>query len=586
MVRWFVGARLLFALSFALAACGGAASGQDGAPDGTTDRGAPDSGASDAGRDLAIDYASADLTADSGPDLAPACPAGAWCSALYPPAWRPDQPADPQGRFLHDFSYAGYKNGEVALPTVAGPLVDVVQQHGADASGTQDATSAVQAAIDAVALLPAGGVVYFPAGHYRIDGTLHVATSHTVLRGAGATQSALHFSQHQGMSNKAHLTFAGKVQYGAELALAQDASTRSTSVVLTDLGALKVGDAVALGWVITPDFVTEHQMVGVWNPAFIGVWKPIFRRQVVAIDAAQKRVTLDVPLRYPAKLRDQASLRVESGYLSDCGVEQLGLSNAVAWADAWAQNQVAVLELVDVADSWVRDVHSVASPYAGGFDANDKTAYHVQSSGLRIRGSKRVTVIDSSIRKAQNRGGGGNGYLFEVRSSSELLVRDCEARDGRHNFIQNWDFGLSGCVFSGLTSSGSTTVTILLGLPVPWPARCEYHHALAMANLVEDSTLDDGWEGKNRGQESSGAGHTSTGSVFWNIRGAGGIVSKQAGWGYVIGTAPTIAVDTALDIFAGAGTAPEDYVEGKGQGATLFPPSLYQHQLARRLASP
>lgn len=588
-MRWSVGVCLVVAALSGLAACGGVTSGQDAAadqePELAIDRGPPpDRSGTDAAADLQVDGPLADHGVE--PDLGPSCPAGSWCSALYPPDWQPNQAADPQGRFLHDFSYAGYRNGEVALPTVTGPLVDVVQQHGADASGAQDATAAVQAAIDAVAALPTGGVVYFPPGHYRIDGTLRVATSRTVLRGAGSTQSQLHFSQHQGMSNQAHLTFAGKVQYGEERPLAQDASMRATSVVLADLGALKVGDAVAVGWVITPDFVAEHQMTGVWTPAFIGVWKPIFRRRVVAMDVAQKRVTLDVPLRYPAKLRDQASLRVESGYLSDCGVEQLGLSNAVAWADAWAQNQVAVLELVDVADSWVREVHSVPSPYAGGFDANDKTAYHVQSSGLRIRGSKRVTVIDSSIRLAQNRGGGGNGYLFEVRSSSELLVRNCEARDGRHNFIQNWDFGLSGCVFSGLVSSGSTTVSILLGIPVPWPARCEYHHALAMANLVEDSTLDDGWEGKNRGAESSGAGHTSTGSVFWNIRGVGGIVSKQASWGYVIGTAPTIVLDTALDIFAGAGTAPEDYVEGKGQGATLFPRSLYQHQLARRLASP
>jgi hypothetical protein len=523
---------------------------------------------------------------EASADLPATCPTGSWCSALYPPGWTPSSAADAKGRFLHDFSYAGYHRGELPLPaTVGGVIVDAVKDHGGDPTASKDSTSAIQAAIDAVAKAK-GGVVLIPAGVYRIDGTLSVTQSSTVIRGAGASQTTLRFSKHAGMSNGAHLRLAGQVTRGPDRLLAQDALARATAVELKDLGTLKVGDAVALGWVISSDFVAEHGMTGIWYSGFIGQWKPIFRRTVVAIDPIMKRVTLDVPLRYPAKIRDQASLRIESGYLTECGVEQLSLANAVAWDQAWAEDQVAVLELTDAADCWVRDVHSTSSPLATGYTASDKTPYHLQSGGIRVQGSKRVTILGCSMRSAQNRGGGGNGYLFEVRSSSELLLRDCIARDGRHNFIQNWDFGLSGSVFTGLDSAGSTMVTIVLGVPVPWPGRCEYHHALAIGNLVEDSTLDDGWEGKNRGTESSGAGHTATTSVFWNLRGKGTLLSKQYGWGYLIGTAGTVTLDTALDPIAGSGTAPEDYVEGAGQGATLFPQSLYQHQLARRLASP
>lgn len=590
--------RALLASLLLLVACNGS---PPGPVDGAADRPRRDRAAAEGppGTDARIDLApladSARLEQalgdqsrprEASPDAPPVCPAGSWCSALYPPTWTPTSPADAKGRFLHDFSYAGYQRGEKPIPTaVAGPIVDAVKDHGADPTASKDSTAAIQAAIDAVAAKQ-GGVVLIPAGSYRLDGTLSVTSNGTVIRGAGASLTALRFTRHAGMSNSAHLRFVGKVVRGPDHLLAQDGLARSKMVELANLGALKVGDEVALGWVVTADFVAEHGMTGVWNAGFIGQWKPIFRRTIVAIDPVLKRVTLDVPLRYAAKIRDKASLRVESGYLRECGVEQLAVANAVAWDKAWAENQVAAIELSEVADGWVREVHSTTTPYATGFTASDTTPYHLQSSGIRVQGSKRVTILASSMRTAQNRGSGGNGYLFEVRSSSELLIKDCVARDGRHNVIQNWDFGLSGCVVSGLDSAGSTMVTLLLGVPVPVPGRCEYHHSLAMANLVEDSVLDDGWEAKNRGTESSGAGHTSTAGVFWNLRGAGQLLSKQYGWGYLIGTAPTLTLDTALDLFAGAGTAPEDYVEGAGQGATLFPKSLYQHQLARRLGSP
>ena len=39
-----------------------------------------------------------------------------WRSALYPEGWTPET-TDSQGRFLHDFSYAGYRLGEVEPPS-------------------------------------------------------------------------------------------------------------------------------------------------------------------------------------------------------------------------------------------------------------------------------------------------------------------------------------------------------------------------------------------------------------------------------------------------------------------------------------
>lgn len=500
----------------------------------------------------------------------------AFRSLLYPPDWDPAFTGE-KGRFLHDFSYAGYRNGEVPLPTaVPGPIVDVTTApYRADASGQSDATAAIQAAIDALA---SGGIVFLPKGRYRCDGTLMVRTSGVVLRGEGS-QTQIYFSRSPGPGDRSHITFQGTLQRGPDQRLVRDGQARSHEVFVSDATALRVGDDISLGWVITPEFVAEHNMTGTWT-AFNGTWRPFFRRRVAAIDTASTphRVTLDVPLRYPAKLRDSASLRVETGHLRECGIESLAISNAVTWAEAWAQPRIHAVAFIGVKDGWMRAIESFASPLS------NPAGYHLQSGGLYVVDSKRVTIADSKLAKAQNRGEGGAGYLFEVSASNEVLIRDSTGRDGRHNFIQNWDFGATGLVFLRTETSGSrayTSSSDSLGLP----AASEYHHSLTMACLVDHSRIDDAWQAVNRGTYSSGAGLTATQNVFWNSRGSGRISSYQFGDGYVIGT-QGVSVDSELPSIwpAAAGAAPNDSVEGIERGSDLQPPSLYEDQLQRRLA--
>ena len=82
-----------------------------------------------------------------------AAPAMAWRSELYPADWQPptNGAVDFQtDKLIQDFSCAGYKAGEAPLPSVSGPVFTVTQPpYNADNSGTNDATSAIQAAINA-----------------------------------------------------------------------------------------------------------------------------------------------------------------------------------------------------------------------------------------------------------------------------------------------------------------------------------------------------------------------------------------------------------------------------------------------------
>ena len=95
--------------------------------------------------------------------------------------------SDKDGNHIPDFSFAGYKNGEAALPNVA-----VVKQI---SPVVGDNTAHIQAAIDEVeALTPnanghRGAFLLLP-GEYRVNGVLTINTGGVVLRGSGDGQDS------------------------------------------------------------------------------------------------------------------------------------------------------------------------------------------------------------------------------------------------------------------------------------------------------------------------------------------------------------------------------------------------------------
>jgi hypothetical protein len=404
-----------------------------------------------------------------------------------------------------------------------------------------------------------------------------MARSDVVLRGAGPGKTHLVFTGVPARGWTNHLQIAGRLRAEDDIPLARDGPNRAVAVEVADSGELREGDDVQIGWVITPQFVNEHHMAGTWK-VFNGKWRPFFLRRVVRVEGGRtpRRVHLDVPLRYPAKVRDKASLRRVSGYVSECGIEELSITNAVARKAAWSRAGVHAVGVRDAKDCWIRNVHSFASP----LEAAQK--HHLQGGGIIVCTSKRVTVADCSMAFAQNRGGGGAGYLFEITRSNEILTRDCTAVAGRHNFIQNWDFGSSGLVWLRCTSRDGRGYAHMID-PIGYAGLCEFHHSLAMACLIDSCTLDDGWFGGNRHNWSSGAGATVTQTVYWNTSGKGRLRSWQTGMGYIIGTRD-ITVETGMTSRFAKGTEPEDLTEGLGTGDGLRPQSLYEDQLARRKA--
>ena len=202
--------------------------------------------------------------------------------------------------------------------------------------------------------------------------------------------------------------------------------------------------------------------------------------------------------------------------------------------------------------------------------------------------SKRVTIANSTMQNAQNHGDEGAGYAFEASMCNDVLFADDIAGNVRHGFIQNWDFGSNGIVFQRCNAQGDTANNG--GLIIPGTS--EFHPRLAMASLYDDTHDSSGFNAYNRGTESSNSGVSSTEDVFWNVSGDGPdtiVRSYQAGMGYIIGThdATSTVVPGTFDMALGyaLNTGPTDYLEGEGLGQTLVPQSLFDDQLAKRLAS-
>ena len=113
-----------------------------------------------------------------------------WYSSLYPENWTPGY-TNSKGQFLHDFSYAGYEKGEKELPNSMPGLFANVKDYGADSTGTNDSTAAIQSAINAVQNA-GGGTVYLPLGTYKVKpsanenaSALKITGSNIIFKGDG-----------------------------------------------------------------------------------------------------------------------------------------------------------------------------------------------------------------------------------------------------------------------------------------------------------------------------------------------------------------------------------------------------------------
>ncbi len=518
-----------------------------------------------------------------------------WRSNLYPENWKPGY-RDREGRYLHDFSHAGYHGAMDPLPEVTGQEIDVTMPpYNADATGVADATAAIQQALDDAGQ-QGGGIVYLPPGTYRLlpgpgnDFALEMKYSNVVLRGAGPDKSFLFNDDHQ-MRQKSIIYVApnGADWFspgGSTTMIRHDLHMPTRIVPLESVDDFKVGDDIVVLNSPTAEFIEEHGMTGMWDSSIMGV---AFKRVIDSIDLQRRLLILDTPTRYSLKTRDQARVHKAKPHLHEIGLEGFSIGNRESLLSGWEESDYSIagtggydahasqaIKFEYVEDSWLKKIHTFR-PTVNTEDV------HILSNCLVLNMCRHVTVDSCDFQKPQYEGGGGNGYMYTLQAN-DCLIRGCRANDGRHNYDFKYPFSNGNVIHRCLSENAKYA--------------SDFHMYLSMSNLFDQMTLNEDYlESVFRPYGNPLHGHSSSESVFYNTYGEKYpdskdyiIESRQYGWGYVIGTSgPADRIKTSPLSGTREGysydSSPKDFVEGIGLGEELYPPSLYLDQLERRKES-
>lgn len=516
-----------------------------------------------------------------------------WRSVLYPSTWKPGytNPSN-SSQFLHDFSYAGYHMRQAEPPVRTDSVIDVTAApYYADKTGVSDATAALQQAIDDAGAQSGGAVVFLPAGTYKVappagkNHALLLSKSNVVLRGQGPTSTFIYNSATNMRGKKVILaspresTVSWTSGATSTVSVTADLPVLATRIPVASVTGFSVGNWIVIRTDMTAALSQEFNMGSDWT-SLPGM---TFYRKITAVDATAKTLTIDIPLRIGMKTRDAARVYKIASHLSEVGIENLAIGMrenttpgtgaedyTIPGTGAYEMHDAFALMMNHVVDGWIVNVNTYRPP------SNTKDI-HLLSNGIDLNFTRNITVDACELGKPEYKGGGGNGYLYSIRGSDNL-IKDSVAYQGRHNFNFRSAQATGNVLFNNRVSDGTLV--------------SDFHMHLSAANLMDNLTLyQEQFEASDRSPYGTVShGVTTTQSVFWNTHGAkyrsGSttlIRSQQYGQGYVIGVRGSA---TGVNLAnSSTKTSPMDFGETASSGEELVPQSLYVDQIKRRLGS-
>jgi hypothetical protein len=547
--------------SLVLAACGSSVSAPSSevAPDGGNDSSfAPgdDSGAAPVNGGV-------DATSDGGFTAAS-------CAALQPDAGATSKWAKigvdgtltyetlPKGEQILDFSGAGYMGGGVAIPDVA--VSTTVSPSGADD------TTAIQAAITAVAAMPATdgvrGAVLLAPGTFELDGSLAITTSGVVLRGSGSG------------ANGTTLNVTGSPRMVITVKGAGSWSEQGTPILLTDTyvpsGAKTIHVASATGLAVGTNVLVDRTVTTSWlhfmamddlvRDGAHATWLAAGDvshedRTITGIDGTA--VTLDMPIAdsFDSQYTTPPGVTIApytfTGRIEQVGIESMHIVAPMQTVPI-SDPIFGILEMSALQNAWVKDI--VADEFTTGM-VLDGTA-------------KWVTIQDSTVeRTAAIDGSAGYPFDYSVDGQATLIQRCTASGDN---------------VFSYATQDRANGPNVVLDMTITGtPINTQPHQRWATGLLLDNiSTPTGGISLMNRGWDGSGHGWAIGFGVVWNGVASGMLIQQPPGsMNWAIGSSGTLQTGAAPG--SDAGILPEGTIDSPMEGVS--PKSLYLEQLCERL---
>lgn len=469
-----------------------------------------------------------------------------------------------QGDRLPDFSHCGYGGGGVPLPDA--PVRATLEPQ----AGGADDSLRLQQALDRVGALPPGadglrGAVLLKRGTYRCGSTLFIRASGVVLRGEGdgenGTLLLATYPRPEPLIKIGGRT--GPKAHGKPVEVTDAyVPVGADTLMVEDAAGFAVGQAVFVirrgnaGWIAETGMnrITPRPT----DPASTKQWSPFdlkFDRVITKVEG--NRLALDAPIGCAIDRRwggGAVQPYDDAERIERCGVESLRALSAYDQAKTAVQDKV-MTEVDEQHATWLVDFGAVKHAWARHL-ATDKFA---QGLAVLQSAAKWVTVEDCAARAPVSLITGGRRYTYNIQGAQLVLVKNCLADQARHAFV----FG-----------------SHVAGPNVFLDCRATHNHATSEPherwsvaglydNVESDLALQDRqWMGTGHGW--SGANY-----VAWNCRGT--LICQQ----------PPTAQNFAIGFTGRRGRdafSPRPAGWWESEGAPVAPRSLYEQQLADRLA--
>ena len=474
----------------------------------------------------------------------------------------------PNGDRIMDFSSAGYMGGGVAFPNV--PVKKTVRPLG----GGGDDVAAIQAAIDAVAIMPLEngfrGAVLLEQGSYNCTRTIRISVNGIVLRGSGSKGGNASILVMNGEGSRypaVTINPDGRnervdANVNIRTTIADDyVPSGVNSFNVASAEGFAVGDIIQIIRPTTDEwvkFMGMHDMVRGGTQTWIGSNRQSVHIRHIA-EIKGQNITLDVPLSdsYDAQYLGKGSVAVVRiataepvSLLSQIGVEHLRIQCSPIETD-YGNAPYSGVRIGGAQDVWVDDLQCIET-----------------MNTIPING-RRITVRNAHVTLSNINLGASKPADFSIEGS-QILIDQCssDAENTYWVWTNSYNTGPNVVLNSNFAGRGS---------------RIQPHQRWATGLLVDNChTLDGGIDFSNRGVAGSGHGWCMGWGVAWNCTAATFIIQNPPGASnWAIGcigerqqTARYFEVEPIL---------PEGIIESHGTRVT--PRSLYLAQLAARLGS-
>ncbi len=226
--------------------------------------------------------------------------------------------SDNLGNHLPDYSYAGYEEGGVALPSGVPVKVTLSATNGDNTTLIQNAINTVGSELTGTNL----GAVLLNSGTYDMLGVLTMSKNGVVLEGSGTTGAAASVLVFTGTPST-HITISsGGISYTGSTAITDSyVPLGATSFHVASTSGLSVGSAIVVHRPWTQSWIDAIGMEDFWTPSN---GSNDAERTITAISGTQ--ITVDIPLPVPI---DSQYTSGEVYVYTDSRIQQCGVQNMV-----------------------------------------------------------------------------------------------------------------------------------------------------------------------------------------------------------------------------------------------------------------